>query len=89
MAEAGSEAEAGVGLLQTLGVVRMAYRCHLLLRWMAKGRLAGSTLMIGLIGGAVAMVCVARGGMAQAGSRRSARYTFYFSRDIHHLLMHS
>ena len=28
--------------LQTLGVVRMAYRCHLPLRWMANGRVAGS-----------------------------------------------
>ena len=67
----------------------MAYRCHSPLRWMAKGRVAGSTLMIGLVGGGVPMVCVDRGGMAQAGSRRSGRYTFYFLRDLHHLLMHS
>ncbi len=77
-----------MGLLQTLGVVRMTYRYHLPLRWMAKGRVAGGTLVIGLIGRAVPMVCVDRGGMARAGSRRSGRYTFYFSRDLHHLLVH-
>ena len=34
----------------------MAHRCRLPLGWMAKGRVAASKAMIGLIGGAVGMV---------------------------------
>ena len=34
----------------------MAYRCRLLLGWMAKGCVAASKPMIGLIGGVVGMV---------------------------------
>jgi hypothetical protein len=57
VAGVGSEAEKeDAGLWPTPGVVRMAHRCRLPPGWMAKGRVADSKLMIGLIGGAVGMV---------------------------------
>ena len=56
VAGVGSEAEEEAGLWPTPGVVRMAHRCRLALGWMAKGRVAASKAMIGLIGGAVGMV---------------------------------
>ena len=56
VAGVGSEAEEEAGLWPTLGVVRMAHRCRLPLGWMAKGRVAASKAMIGLIDGAVGMV---------------------------------
>ena len=56
VAGVGSGAEEEAGLWPMLGVVRMAHRCRLPLGWMAKGRVAASKAMIGLIGGAVGMV---------------------------------
>ena len=56
VAGVGSEAEEEAGLWPTPGVVRMAHRCRLPLGWMAKGRVADSKPMIGLIGEAVGMV---------------------------------
>jgi len=56
VAGAGSEAEEEAGLWPTPGVVRMTHRCRLPLGWMAKGRVAASKAMIGLIDGAVGMV---------------------------------
>ena len=52
--------EAGAGLWLTLGFVnfRTAHRCYRPLRWMAKGRVVGSKLMIRLIGRVVATVKV-------------------------------
>ena len=58
VAGVGSGAEEEAGLWPMLGVVRMAHRCRLPLGWMAKGRVAVSKAMIGLIGGAVGMVQV-------------------------------
>ena len=53
----GLDAEkAGTGLWLTLGFLGMAHRCRRPLRWMAKLRVAGSKLMIGLIGRVVATV---------------------------------
>jgi len=51
-----AEEKAGTGLWLTLGSVGMAHRCRRPLRWMAKLRVAGSKLMIGLIGRVVATV---------------------------------
>jgi len=48
--------EEEAGLWPTLGVVRMGHRGRLPLGWMAKGHVAASKPMIGLIGGAVEMV---------------------------------
>ena len=56
VAGVGSGAEEEAGLWPTPGVVRMAHRCHLPLGWMAKGCVAASKAMIGLIDGAVGMV---------------------------------
>ena len=41
---------------RTPGFITMAHRCRLPLWWTAKGRVADRELMIGLIGGVVAMV---------------------------------
>jgi hypothetical protein len=56
VAGVGSGAEEEAGLWPTPGVVRMAHRCRLPLGWMAKGRVANSKPMIGLIGEAAGMV---------------------------------
>ena len=48
--------EEGEGLSPALGVVRMAHQCRRVWVWMAKVRVAGSKVKIGLIGGAAEMV---------------------------------